>query len=58
MGALLLVRPDGRAIAIDLADTIENAHADETSGFHQRQVREFADKIRLAAREPSTCGWR
>jgi hypothetical protein len=45
MGALLLVRPDGRAVAIDLADTLEHAQANERSGFYQSQVAKFADKI-------------
>jgi hypothetical protein len=45
MGALLLVRPDGRGIAIDLADSIEHAQANERSGFYQSQVAKFADKI-------------
>jgi hypothetical protein len=45
MGALLLTRPDGRAVAIDLCDTIEHARANERSGFYQRQVAKFADKI-------------
>ena len=45
MGALLLVRPDGRALAIDLADTLDNAHANERNGFCQSQVSKFAGKI-------------
>lgn len=45
MGALLLVRSNGEALAIDLADTIEHAHANERSGFYQTQVAKFADKI-------------
>ena len=44
-GALLLVRDDGEALAIDLADTLENAHANERSGFYQSQIAKFADKI-------------
>jgi hypothetical protein len=45
MGALLLVRDDGRAIAIDLCDTIENLRANERSGFYQEQIAKFAEKI-------------
>jgi hypothetical protein len=45
MGALLLVRPDGRAIAIDLCDTLEHMRQNEASGFYQQQVAKFAGKI-------------
>ncbi len=45
MGAMLLVREDGRALAIDLCDTLENLRANERSGFYQSQVSKFADKI-------------
>ena len=45
MGALLLVRKDGRALAIDLCDTLENMRANERSGFYQGQIAKFADKI-------------
>ena len=45
MGALLLVREDGRALAIDLADTLEHAHANERNGVYQSQIAKFADRI-------------
>jgi hypothetical protein len=45
MGALLLVRDDGRAMAIDLCDTLENLRANERSGFYQAQIAKFAEKI-------------
>lgn len=45
MGALLLVREDGRALAIDLCDTLEHMQANEHSGFYQQQIAKFADKI-------------
>ena len=45
MGALLLTRADGHALAIDLCDTIENLRANERSGFYQSQVAKFADRI-------------
>ena len=45
LGALLLVRDDGRAIAIDLCDTLENLRANERSGFYQEQIAKFADRI-------------
>ena len=45
MGAMLLVRDDGRALAIDLCDTLENMRANERSGFYQSQVTKFAGKI-------------
>lgn len=45
MGALLLVRADGEALAIDLCDTIENLQANERSGFYQSQVARFADRV-------------
>ena len=45
MGALLLVRDDGRALAIDLCDRLEHMRANEHSGFYQSQVAKFADKI-------------
>ena len=44
-GALLLVKSDGHALVIDLADTLEHAQANERSGFYQSQVAKFADKI-------------
>jgi hypothetical protein len=44
-GALLLVKDDGHALVIDLADTLEHARANERSGFYQSQVAKFADKI-------------
>lgn len=45
MGALLLVREDGRALAIDLCDTIEHMRQNEANGFYQSQVAKFAGKI-------------
>ncbi len=45
MGALLLTREDGRALAIDLCDTIENLRENERNGFYQTQVAKFADKV-------------
>ena len=45
MGALLLTREDGRALVIDLCDTVEHMRANEHSGFYQSQVAKFADKI-------------
>ncbi|MEA2472770.1 MAG: hypothetical protein QOE06_685 [Thermoleophilaceae bacterium] len=44
-GALLLVKPDGHALVIDLADSLEHAQANERSGFYQSQIAKFADKI-------------
>ena len=45
MGALLLVRPDGHAMAIDLCDTREHMEANERNGFYQSQVAKFAGKF-------------
>ena len=45
MGALLLTRPDGQALAIDLCDSIENLRENERNGFYQTQVAKFADKV-------------
>jgi hypothetical protein len=45
MGALLLTREDGRALVIDLCDTLEHMRANEHSGFYQSQVAKFAGKI-------------
>jgi len=45
MGAMLLVRSDGEAFAIDLCDTLENMRANEQSGVYQSQVAKFADKV-------------
>jgi len=45
MGALLLTREDGRALVVDLCDTVEHMRANEHSGFYQAQVAKFADKI-------------
>ena len=45
MGALLLVRDDGRALAIDLCDTREHMQANEHSGFYQQEITKFAGKI-------------
>jgi hypothetical protein len=45
MGAMLLVREDGRALAVDLCDTLEHMRENERNGFYQTQVAKFADKI-------------
>jgi hypothetical protein len=45
MGALLLVREDGHALAIDLCDTLANMTRNEQNGFYQTQVAKFADKV-------------
>jgi hypothetical protein len=45
MGALLLTREDGRALVIDLCDTLEHMRANERNGFYQTQVAKFADRI-------------
>jgi hypothetical protein len=45
MGALLLVRPDGHALVIDLCDTLEHMRENEHNGFYQTQVAKFADRI-------------
>jgi hypothetical protein len=45
MGALLLTRDDGRALVLDLCDTLEHMQANERSGFYQTQVAKFADRI-------------
>jgi hypothetical protein len=45
MGALLLVRPDGEALAIDLCDTLEHMKDNERNGFYQTQVAKFAGKL-------------
>ena len=45
MGALLLTREDGRALVIDLCDTLEHMRANEHNGFYQSQVAKFAGKI-------------
>ena len=45
MGALLLTRADGRALVIDLCDTVEHMRANERSGLYQREVTKFAGKI-------------
>jgi hypothetical protein len=45
MGALLLTREDGRALVIDLCDTIEHLRANEHSGFYQTEVTKWANKI-------------
>jgi hypothetical protein len=45
MGALLLTREDGRALVVDLCDTVEHMRANERSGFYQTQVAKFADKL-------------
>src|SRR3954467_4387488 len=50
LGALLLVREDGRALAIDICDTFEHMRANEHNGFYQAQVRKFADRIVEAPR--------
>lgn len=44
-GALLLVRENGEAMAIDLADSLDDLTANEQSGFYQSQVAKFRDKI-------------
>ncbi len=45
MGALLLVRPDGEALVMDLCDTLEHMRENEHNGFYQTQVAKFAEKI-------------
>lgn len=45
MGALLLTRADGRALVVDLCDSIEHMRANERSGFYQTEVAKFAGKI-------------
>lgn len=46
MGALLLTRDDGRALVVDLCDTVENMRRNERNGFYQSQVIKFAGKIK------------
>jgi hypothetical protein len=45
MGALLLTRDDGRALVVDLCDTVAHMRANERSGFYQTQVAKFANKL-------------
>jgi hypothetical protein len=45
MGALLLTRDDGRALVVDLCDTVEHMRGNERNGFYQTQVAKFADKL-------------
>jgi hypothetical protein len=45
MGALLLTRPDGDVLVVDLCDSLEHVRANERSGFYQSQVAKFADRI-------------
>lgn len=45
MGAMMLVREDGRALAIDLCDTLEHMRQNEANGFYQEQIAKFAGKI-------------
>src|SRR5688500_8633449 len=45
MGALLLTRDDGRALVVDLCDTVEHMRANERSGFYQTQVAKFAGTL-------------
>ena len=45
MGALLLTREGGRALVVDLCDTVEHMRADERSGFYRTQVAKFAGKL-------------
>src|SRR4051794_17970649 len=45
MGALVLARDDGRALVVDLCDTVEPMRANERSGFYQTQVAKFAGKL-------------
>jgi hypothetical protein len=45
LGALLLAREDGRALVVDLCDTLEHMRANEHNGFYQGQVAKFRDKI-------------
>jgi len=45
LGTALLVRDNGEALSINLADSLEALHANEASGFYQSQVAKFRDKI-------------
>jgi hypothetical protein len=45
VGALLLTRDDGRALVIDICDTLEHMRQNERNGFYQSQVAKFAERI-------------
>lgn len=45
MGAMLLTRPDGSAISIDLCDTLEHMQQNERNGFYQQQIAKFAEHL-------------
>ena len=36
---------DGRALVVDLCDTVEHMRANERNGFYQTQVAKFAGKL-------------
>jgi hypothetical protein len=45
VGALFLVREDGTAMAIHLADTLDHLHANERTGLYQSVVAQFRDRF-------------
>jgi hypothetical protein len=45
VGALLLTREDGRALVIDVCDTLEHMRENERNGFYQTQISKFAERI-------------
>jgi hypothetical protein len=45
VGAMFLVREDGTAMAIHLADTLDHLHANERSGVYQSVVAQFRDRF-------------
>ena len=45
VGALFLVREDGTAMAIHLADNLDHLHANERNGVYQSVVAKFRDRF-------------
>jgi hypothetical protein len=54
MRALLLTREDGRALLVELCDTVEHMRAKERGGLYQAQVAEFAASLWTGRREFAT----
>ena len=44
-GAVLLVRDNGEAMAVDFAQTLEDLQANERDGIYQAQVAKFRDRL-------------
>ena len=45
LGALLLTRPDGTIVSVDLCESVEQARSNEQHGIYQQEVSRFRDRL-------------